>query len=540
MFKIIIFTFFITSYLFAYSSKVEKLNKYYKNPNILYWIDKNHRVKKIAFELINEIEKDKVLEPFLENEFNIKEIKRLINTSYLLKRDEDYKILDSILTRTYDKYMTYLSKGFIKWQDFLNYLENLEDKEKIKAKWSKYQANENNLLLLKKAIKENNIKIAINQVDFSLHYAKKLEKKIEKLQALLNNGGYTKVPQKKEFLKKGDFSPEIKYLRQRLYESKDLNTFSCEKIEENCLEYFDNKLYKAVIQFQKRYGLIQDGVVGNETFEKLNMPIEEKIKKIRINLERMRWLPRNLGDTYILINIPEYKLKVFQENKLALKMNVIVGKQNSPTPIFSHRMSKITINPYWKIPQTIVKDEIIPKLVKDSSYLIKENIRVHENWEPNSAEFNSLNINWIDYLNNDLIGTPKKAPMRFIQEPGGTNPLGKIKFMFPNQYSVYLHDTPDKNYFKLNNRMLSHGCVRIEKPFELFEKISLLDKNINQLNKNIFEEKKETSFILSNKIPVHFIYLTTWVDEKDKLQFRKDIYEYDKIQERILFKSTFM
>lgn len=215
-------------------------------------------------------------------------------------------------------------------------------------------------------------------------------------------------------------------------------------------------------------------------------------------------------------------------------MDIIVGKKRFPTPVFSHRMSEIIVNPYWKIPQTIVKKEIIPKLVKNSDYLENENINVHENWDTNSLKFDVSSVDWNMYLDNDLIGTPKEAPMRFIQTPGGTNPLGRIKFLFPNQYSVYLHDTPEKHYFTLNEKTLSHGCIRLERPFELFEKIILKEQETNFEKNKIIQNLEEKDFKLSKKIPIHIVYLTAWV-ENNKLQFREDIYDYDKIQSKLLF-----
>ncbi len=506
---------------------------YYHFENKAIWIQNNNQIKDLAFDLINKIKQDKILEPQINKLFEFEKIENLLEHRDYLSKNRLIE-LDLLLTKTYHEYMTYLAKGIINWQIFLDELKKIEEKDEIKAKWAKYEVRKNFITLLKKAIEKQDINLAINEVNYTFPYAKDLENEIKRLEEISQSGGYITIPETKTILKKGNFYPQIKQIRQRLYQSNDLDSILCERDIENCLEYYDQTLFTAVINFQKRYGLIADGIIGKKTIEKLNTPVEEKIKTVRINLERMRWLPRNLGKEFILINIPAYKLKFYEEKEVQLKMDIIVGKKRFPTPVFSHRMSEIIVNPYWKIPQTIVKKEIIPKLVKNSDYLENENINVHENWDTNSLKFDVSSVDWNMYLDNDLIGTPKEAPMRFIQTPGGTNPLGRIKFLFPNQYSVYLHDTPEKHYFTLNEKTLSHGCIRLERPFELFEKIILKEQETNFEKNKIIQNLEEKDFKLSKKIPIHIVYLTAWV-ENNKLQFREDIYDYDKIQSKLLF-----
>ncbi|WP_424687236.1 MAG: L,D-transpeptidase family protein [Halarcobacter ebronensis] len=538
-FIFIIFTFILNSFLYCGTLEVvpsnnERTNKYYYYFNKQYiWIDKNNQIRDIAFNLIKEIKDDKILEPFINKIFNIKKIENLLEHRDHLEKTKSIE-LDTLLTKTYDQYMNYLARGFINWKSFIDELEKIEEETEIKAKWSKFEVRKNNIKLLELSIEKNNINYALNQVNYTFPYANDLEEEITRLEKIKEAGGYTTIPKTLQPLRVGNFYPQIEYIRKRLYESKDIDSLECAKVVKNCQYYFDEKLFNGVISFQKRYGLITDGVIGKNTIDKLNTPIEEKIKVLRVNLERMRWLPRNLGERYILINIPAYKLKLYEQKKVQLKMNVIVGKKKFPTPIFSHKMSEIIVNPYWKIPQTIVKNEIIPKLAKDSDYLIKENIKVFENWDVNSLEFDVSKVDWNMYVNNDLIGTPKEAPMRFIQTPGGSNPLGRVKFLFPNQYSVYLHDTPEKQYFKMKEKTLSHGCIRLEKPFELFENILTINKD----DIKVIEKLEESDYKLNKKIPIHIVYLTAWV-ENDKLQFRDDIYNYDKIQSKLLFESTF-
>jgi len=248
----------------------------------------------------------------------------------------------------------------------------------------------------------------------------------------------------------------------------------------------------------------------------------------------MRWLPRDFGEKYILINIPDYRLKMIENNEIKLNMAVVVGETKHPTPIFSDNMSYIVLNPNWNIPESIAKKEILPKLLKDPNYLASKGIDIYQGWHKDSEKVETTEI--LDTLIlQDVQGVPN---FRFTQGPGDENPLGRMKFMFPNKHAVYLHDTPAKSLFNNARRAYSHGCIRLSKPQELLTTIINEDKTINseRVNQILSEDiEKEKAIGLSKKIPVHIIYLTTFVDENGKLQFREDIYNYDKIQEKLMF-----
>lgn len=529
--------------------------KYYRDHNYIpFWINSNG-IKQISYDLINSMKNDAVLEPFSEKLFNLNKIDEQIKINKNTKDIKQLIILDIMLTSSYHQYMRYLSKGFINWEEFQNELKDRDEKKEIIANWKKYDVRKNIRKLLYKATKENDISLAINAVNYTFPKADELSKIIKEYEKISNNGGYIKVPSITKSLKKGNYYPQIKTLRERLIQSKDLDNNECIKrieernieenvtkdilIENDCLDLYDENLFEAVKSFQKNHGLVEDGIVGRNTIEKLNIPINEKIKQIRVNLERMRWMPRSLGEKYLLINIPDYKLKMYNKGEVKLDMEVVVGEYNNPTPIFSHKMSFIVLNPYWRIPQSIVRKEIIPKLIEDPDYLVKSDIKVFENWSHKSMEFDISSVDWSMYLNNDLIGNSKQAPMRFIQTPSNNNPLGKMKFMFPNRYSVYLHDTPYKSLFKNKKRAYSHGCIRLSRPHELLKTIAEEDKKVNyEKAEEILSDTEKTDLDLSKKIPVHIVYLTTWIDENGKIQFRDDIYNYDKIQENILYNKS--
>ena len=530
--------------------------KYYRNHNYIpFWVDSNG-IKEISYVLVNTIKNDAVLEPFLEKLFNLDRIDEQIEANQEVNDIQQLMSLDIMLTSSYHKYMRYLSKGFINWKEFQKELNDRDEKKKINADWKKYEVRKNIRKLLYKAVKKDDILIAINEVNYTFPKAQELSKIIKEYEEISTNGGYIKVPTIKKSLKKGNYYSQIKMLRQRLLQSEDLKDNECIQqeseeigteiqtpndilIQKDCLDLYDDNLFQAVKSFQKSHGLVEDGVVGRNTIKRLNISIENKIKKIRINLERMRWMPRSLGEKYLVVNIPDYKLKMYNNGEIKLDMDVVVGQYKNPTPIFSHQMTSIVLNPYWRIPQSIVKKEIIPKLVEDPNYLIDRDIKIFENWSHKSNEYDMSSVDWSIFLDNDLIGNSKEAPMRFIQIPSEKNPLGRMKFMFPNRYSVYLHDTPFKSLFKNQRRAYSHGCIRLSRPHDLLKTIAEEDIRVDfEKAEKILTDIEKTDLDLSKKIPVHIIYLTSWIDENGKIQFRDDIYNYDKIQESILYNKS--
>ena len=536
------------------------IKSYYKNfDNQLIWSDKNG-IKDISISLLETIKNDPVLKPNVKRAFKLDKILKELNN---LEKTNDKYIesmakIDFMLTSIYDKYMNYLSRGYINWKGFKKELRKLDRKEEIIADWEKYSVNKDPKKLLKKALIGNDLTLAFKEVNFTYPKAQELSEKLSELEVLAAQGGYIKLPKFKT-LREGDISPVVEILRKRLLQSHDLKIDNClsQEFVNNCYTTFDKDLKDAVISFQKSHGLTADGIVGSGTRKHLNLSIESKITKIRLNLERMRWLPRTLGNKFLLVNIPDFKLKMYENNKVKLDMKIVVGTRKNPTPIFSNKMSFIVLNPYWRIPPRIAKREIIPKLIKDPTYLEGKGINLYENWDHKSTQFDVDSIDWSLYDENRIATTnittsivngeriqieekiqpPKGPTIRFIQMPSNHNPLGRMKFMFPNKYAVYLHDTPAKRYFNYTKRALSHGCVRLSKPKELLKAIASEDENLDFEEANdILANIEKTQIGLKRKIPVHMVYLTSWVDEHNNLQFRDDIYRYDKIQKKFLYK----
>ena len=541
-------------------SKINLENYYYTNDFKPYWIDEKG-IKDIGLSLLNKIKNDPVLKPHVSQLFRLDEVMNTLNsldksnTKYL----ENLVRIDFMLTELFDKYVTYVTKGSIKWSAFEEKLTELEKETEIKASWDKYSLNKDSKLLLKKVIEKNDLSSVLDEIDFNYPQSKELVLAIGELEKVSAKGGYTKIPESKS-LRVGDVSQTLPFLRKRLFESNDL-TVQCknnieaknlitynintnenslnevnpeiEKLSTNCENIFDEDLKNAVISFQKKHGLSSDGVVGGQTQRFLNISADKKISIIRLNLERMRWLPRDLGEKYLLVNVPEYKLRLYENNHIILNMAVIVGDKKFPTPIFSDKMSYVVLNPSWNIPDSIAKNEIIPKLLKDPNYLAEKGIDIYAGWNGSPEKVDSKDV--IDsailedeeYLRN----------FRFSQTSNEDNPLGRMKFMFPNKHSVYIHDTPAKSLFANSRRAYSHGCIRLSKPEELLSIIANEDKNLNieKVNEILSSKVSEKSIGLDKKIPIHIIYLTSWVDENGVLQFREDIYNFDKIQKELLF-----
>jgi murein L,D-transpeptidase YcbB/YkuD len=246
----------------------------------------------------------------------------------------------------------------------------------------------------------------------------------------------------------------------------------------------------------------------------MNVPVEARIRQIELNLERWRWLPRDLGSRYILVNIPEYRLEVWESGRVPIAMNVVVGKTDTPTPIFSDRMTYLVFSPYWNVPPDIAQGETLPEVMKDPGFLQRANMEVID------VKGQPLDPSTIDLLD--------PTQYRFRQRPGTDNSLGLVKFMFPNQYNVYLHDTPADSLFARASRSFSHGCVRLEKPDALAQYV--LGDQPEWTMERIAEAMhagEERVVKLRQPIPVYLGYWTARVSGDGEMQFRKDVYGID-------------
>jgi len=282
---------------------------------------------------------------------------------------------------------------------------------------------------------------------------------------------------------------------------------------------YDEAVVAAVKSFQKRHGAQPDGVVGPATLKMLNVPLNYRIKQLIINLERRRWMPDDFGKRYIFVNLADQFLKVVDQlptrEKTRLGTRVVVGKRYHETPIFSDKMEYLVINPYWNVPASIANKEFLPKLRRDPGYLSRAGIKILSA----SGEVNPYSVNW---------NAISRIPYRLRQETGRKNALGRIKFIFPNKYNVYIHDTPSKSLFNRASRYFSHGCMRVQNPINLAE-ILLKAQGWNRAKiKAQIASGKRRIVRLKKKVPVHITYLTAWVNKDGSVNFRNDVYKRDK------------
>jgi murein L,D-transpeptidase YcbB/YkuD len=325
-------------------------------------------------------------------------------------------------------------------------------------------------------------------------------------------------------LVKGDRDARVGALRKTLGAMGDLP--GTDPVQEPDL--FDSVLEGAVMGFQRRHGLEPDGVVGAGTASALNVPAEERRNQIRANLERWRWISPDLGPRYVLVNVADFRIGVYEEGREVLSMPAIVGRAYRQTPDFSARMSTITLNPPWNVPPKLAREDILPKLRSDPGYLKKKGFRIFENWTEEAREIDGAAVDW------NLVD-PDRLSFKFRQEPGPQNALGRIMFVFPNKFDVYMHDTPERWLFSRTVRDFSSGCIRVEKPLDLavYALRGDPDWTKDKIRESI--DSGETRVIrLPERLGVHILYWTAWLGDDGTIQFRQDIYLRDAALVRAL------
>jgi L,D-transpeptidase YcbB len=302
------------------------------------------------------------------------------------------------------------------------------------------------------------------------------------------------LPEGRKKLEPGDSAEVLGAIRHRLHLIGDL-------AEDGTGQSFDSTLVEGVKRFQIRHGLHPDAVLGQGFFKAINVPMSERLRTMLVNMERLRWVPEKQASNLLLVNIPEFRLHIYEEDTIAWSMDVVVGNTVTRTVIFSDSLSQIVFSPTWTVPMSITRGEILPALKKDPNYLKKKNM--------------------------EIIGGSETNPI-IRQKPGASNALGRVKFLFPNSYSIYFHDTPSKSFFARESRAFSHGCIRLSKPQEFAEYLLRNDTTwtSDKIKKAMFSGR-ETYVKLKEKRPVSITYFTAWVDREGRLNFRDDVYRHD-------------
>jgi murein L,D-transpeptidase YcbB/YkuD len=409
---------------------------------------------------------------------------------------------DVRLTYTYLQYATDLSSG----------VGNLSRAHKD---WQIKGSRADVVALLDQALDDNDVGDSLAGLLPSHPQYTKLRDALQQYRDIARRGGWPQLPSSLT-LKPGAHSDQIPLLAQRLAATGDFSG----RVADGDTTYTP-ELQEAVKRFQRRHGLADTATVAAATVAQMNVPVERRIEQIALNLERWRWLPRELGERHILVNIPEYRLEVWDHGTVPLSMRVVVGKKDTPTPIFNDNMTFVVFAPYWNVPADIVRKETIPSVMKDPAFLDKTNMEVLDR---------SGNV--VDAASVDL---DNPGAYRFRQRPGGRNSLGSVKFMFPNQFNVYLHDTPADSLFARAARSFSHGCVRVGQPGQLAEYV-LRDQPewTTDRIREAMNGRQEKTVKLREPLPVYLGYWTARVSADGILQFRDDLYGIDAHQQALL------
>ncbi len=433
---------------------------------------------------------------------------------------EEKVALELALSRLYASYADYLIYGGINWRAFKSKLASLKKALEADFGWVVYTPKRTASSVLMDAIALNSFKKGIQKAEPTRFNYAKLKKYLLKYIDIQERGAWKKLPAFSGKITGGKSNRAIPAIRNNLALEGDLG--AC-RGEMNATVY-DKCLVKAVKRFQLRNGIKADGVIGKSTYALVDTPVAKKITLIRMNLDRIKRFRQEESKVRMELNIPAFRLNIFDHNKLLDTIRVITGKPNHPTPVFGNKVQYIVVNPWWKIPESIVKKEMLRHLIKDPYYYERRGKILKATWDENSERIDPGSINWSDYASKSA-----HIPYRFMQVPSRRNALGKIKFIFPNQFAVYIHDTPSKKLFFRTERAFSHGCMRIQKPRELLKAFSLYNDNIDVegiMKRLQGTEKKIIN--LEHKIPVDITYLTAFVDPYGNLNFRKDVYRYDK------------
>jgi murein L,D-transpeptidase YcbB/YkuD len=344
-----------------------------------------------------------------------------------------------------------------------------------------------------------------------------LKDQLRRFRRIEKQGGWPSIDIGKKTFGEGDTGSVLLDVQKTLLVLGDLKAIDTTGI-------FTDSLTTAVKRFQHRMGLKESGKLDAATATELNRPVSFRIRQIMVNMERLRWAPTEMEPNMLLVNIPEFKLHVFDEGKQLWMCNVVVGKEATKTSIFKGNLSYVVLNPYWVVPNNILRNEILPRLKQNPGYLARNNMEVVSG----NKVIDPYSVRWSAYSNH--------VPYTIRQKPGKSNSLGKVKFLFPNSYSIYLHDTPSKGLFGESRRAFSHGCIRVAEPERLALHV-LKDTpswNLEKLE-SVWATQSEKWITVRPSIPVYIVYFTAWVDQTGQLNFRNDLYGLDKTLAKEIF-----
>lgn len=335
-----------------------------------------------------------------------------------------------------------------------------------------------------------------------------LKAALARYREIARRGGWAALPPRLA-LRRGSRGLQVAALRTRLAMEGDLPAPTAS----GPADTYGSALAEGVKRFEQRHGLVADGVLDAVTVAALNVPVEERIRQIELNLERWRWLPADLGRRYVMVNVPSFQLAAHEDGRPAVAMKVVTGKPDSPTPVFGDEMTTVVFSPYWNVPPTIAEDEIFPAVLRDSSYLLRNDLEL--------------------VRGTQVVGPAalRRGGVQIRQRPGTRNSLGLVKLVFPNPFGVYLHGTPASALFARPSRAFSHGCVRVEKPFELARWVlGGMPQWTPSAIQAAMRSGRERQLALPEPIPVYITYLTVQASHDGTVFFWPDVYGHDAAQ----------
>lgn len=483
------------------------LRFYQKRAYATAWIDKRG-ISKNGKQLLEELRGSKQ-EGLQESFYDVPE------TESFLSRIRDASVQDDSLRSMLAQLDVLMTTAYINFASDL--LAGRIDPEELHVIWEVYPQKTDLAQYLENALQKKNISESLAGLRPAYEQYKLLKKAFGKLLEDQSKGGWP-LPGDFPPLKENDSGANVIKLKKYLLATGDLRNNDSVYIHS---PRFDRRLTEAVRMFQQRHGLKPDGVAARETAGKMNIPLQERIDQVRINLDRIRWLPESFGEKYIIINVPSFSFHYFEKGEPVLNMGVVVGKNENYTPILNDTLYSVIFNPSWNVPASIATKEMLPKIRKDPGYLKKNNYVLLKDSYVSKDTVNPQEVDWKEV-------TKEHFPYFIVQEPGKTNPLGKLEFMMLNQYNIYLHDTPADHLFSESQRDFSHGCIRLEKPAELAG-LLLKEQIPGDTIAGLLAAKQKKRVVLKDKIPVHLIYQTAWVGKDGEIQFRDDIYDFDKL-----------
>jgi murein L,D-transpeptidase YcbB/YkuD len=406
--------------------------------------------------------------------------------------DTKFVNYDILLTHNLQKYISHLTNGC------LNPRKLYQDWD---LKENKINVNET----IAGFLTSDSLDMKIERLK-SNHIVYKSLKKALKIINTFPKDNFTAIEIKNKIIQ-NDTNPLLIDVKKRLIYWRDMQP------KDSLSSVYDAETIEAIKKFQIRHGLAADGVIGKGTIESLNFSKNQRKEQILANLERWKWFPKEMGNEYLIVNIPDYKLTLVNKKDTIRTHKVIVGRVKRKTPVLSSKLTQVIFNPTWTVPPTILREDVIPAILKNRSYLSQANIKLYD------RDGNEVPVtNW---------KLSKAKGYRYVQSPGTFNSLGMVKLIFPNRFSIYLHDTNHRDFFGKQMRSLSSGCVRVDNPLILTE--YLLDDATNWNLKKITEtlqSEKTKQYSIKKEVFIHILYWTAW-SEKNTLIFRDDIYNLD-------------